>query len=95
MIKQTDTINSEPPPAPQPVVPASTNATIQAENPFAQLIASIPSTPPQAPQPPQTSSNEASIQQLVEMGAERAEAVAALEAMEGNVDAAAALLFGD
>lgn len=29
------------------------------------------------------------------MGADRAEVVAALEAMEGNVDAAAALLFGD
>ncbi|KAE9971435.1 hypothetical protein BLS_004433 [Venturia inaequalis] len=87
-------------PHPPDPAPASTNATIQAQNPFAQLIASLPSPPPpppqeQQPRPPQTPQNEASTQQLVDMGAERAEAIAALEAMEGNVDAAAALLFGD
>jgi hypothetical protein len=35
------------------------------------------------------------LQRLVEMGFERAEAMAALEAMGGDVDAAAGLLFGD
>lgn len=80
----------------QPVVGGSTNATIQAENPFAQLIAQIPSAPPPPPPPtPASSENNVSVQRLVEMGADRAEAIAALEAMEGNVDAAAALLFGD
>jgi len=85
--------SSQPVAAPsEPVADVPTNATIQAENPFAQLIASIPSAPPQAPS---TSSNDASVQRLVEMGSDRAEAVAALEAMDGDVEAAAALLFGD
>jgi hypothetical protein len=86
--------SSQPVAAPsEPVADIPTNATIQAENPFAQLIASIPSAPPQAPLT--SSSNDASVQRLVEMGSDRAEAIAALEAMDGDVEAAAALLFGD
>jgi UBA/TS-N domain len=38
---------------------------------------------------------EEHITRLVELGFEQPEAIAALEAMDGNVDAAAALLFGD
>ncbi|QDS72125.1 hypothetical protein FKW77_003860 [Venturia effusa] len=80
---------------PQPLIPDPTNATIQAQNPpLAQLIASLPSAPPQTPQI-SSADDGTSLQRLLEMGAERAEAIAALEAMEGNVDAAAALLFGD
>jgi cyclin-dependent kinase len=50
------------------------------------------------PVPPQPSSEfrqDAQVQRLVEMGFDRADAVAALEAMGGDVDAAAGLLFGD
>jgi cyclin-dependent kinase len=39
--------------------------------------------------------NDAKVRRLVEMGFERAEAIAALEAMGGDVDAAAGILFGD
>ncbi|KAF2434369.1 glycoside hydrolase [Tothia fuscella] len=39
--------------------------------------------------------NDADAQKLVEMGFERPEAIAALEAMDGDVAAAAGLLFGD
>lgn len=39
--------------------------------------------------------DEAKVQRLVEMGFDRAEAEAALDAMDGDVDAAAAILFGD
>jgi hypothetical protein len=39
--------------------------------------------------------NDAKVQRLVEMGFDRAEAVAALEAMGGDVDAAAGILFGE
>jgi hypothetical protein len=79
---------------PEPIASASNNASIQASNPFAQIISQIPSAPPQ-PNLPTRLSNDASIQRLVEMGSDRAEVIAALEAMGGDVEAAAALLFGD
>jgi hypothetical protein len=67
---------------------ANINATVQAENAIAATLAERPA--PQANSP-----NEANVSRLVEMGFERAEAEAALEAMGGDVDAAAGLLFGD
>lgn len=39
--------------------------------------------------------DESKVQRLVDMGFERGEAIAALEAMGGDVDAAAGILFGD
>jgi hypothetical protein len=77
------------PPAPEAET-ANINATIQAEN---AIAANLPSRP--APGSGGNGTNEANVARLVEMGFERAEAVAALEAMGGDVDAAAGLLFGD
>jgi hypothetical protein len=77
------------PPAPEAAT-ANINATIQAEN---AIAANLPARP--APERSGNEPNEANISRLVEMGFERAEAVAALEAMGGDVDGAAGLLFGD
>ena len=44
---------------------------------------------------PATAFPEEHVERLVELGFERAEALAALEAMNGNVDEAATLLFGE
>jgi hypothetical protein len=65
---------------------ADTNATIQAQNAAELPVRSAPES---------TASNEADVSRLVEMGFDRAEAIAALEAMGGDVDGAAGLLFGD
>jgi hypothetical protein len=78
--------------APDTGADSSHNATIQASNPFAQIISQSPLTPPELFM---SSRNNASVQHLIDMGSDRAEAIAALEAMDGDVEAAAALLFGD
>jgi cyclin-dependent kinase len=69
--------------APTPSAPAPATALLGAERPseLAQGASGLP--------------QDAKVQHLVEMGFDRAEAVAALEAMGGDVDAAAGLLFGD
>jgi hypothetical protein len=83
-----DPVELDPKDSGQPVVPPS-------EAPLADPAVggdarSLPERPADVNAP-----NDADVQKLVEMGFERPEAIAALEAMSGNVDAAAGLLFGD
>lgn len=83
-----------------PVPAPSDTADIQAALQDATLLGGESATMPPAPGTPQLQNtsgtpDHAKVQRLVEMGFERAEAVAALEAMGGDVDAAASILFGD
>ena len=86
-----------------PVPTPSDTADIQAAMQDATLLGGAAgSTSASAPTPSQTQPQTASepaesakIQRLVDMGFDRAEAAAALEAMGGDVDAAAGILFGD
>lgn len=85
-----DLVNVDPKDNGQPVVPAPESTDTGARI--------LPQRPAEASRPNEVAAstpNDTDVQKLVEMGFERPEAIAALEAMGGNVDAAAGLLFGD
>ena len=91
------------PSAGAPVPTPSDTADIQAAMQDATLLGGSTGSASQgdaastgpAQQAAPSSEDSAKVQRLVDMGFDRSEAVAALEAMGGDVDAAAGILFGD